>query len=139
MKRVLVVDDQEDIRDRLSDILAGMGFEVAVADSGNEGLDTFHKTFFDFVLTDLNMPGMDGWRLALHIKEESSATSVVLMTGEAKEVVRKKLEGTCIDSVMFKPFRLKDIQETVQAMLDMKPSADGRPLPAKAPDCLLET
>ncbi len=128
MRRVLVVDDQKDIRDILSDILAGMGFEVAVADSGNEGLNTFLKTSFDLVLTDLNMPGMDGWRLALRIKEESSATSVVLMTGEAKEVVREKLKGSSIDFVMLKPFRLSDIQETVRAVLAIKPSATGTAL-----------
>ena len=128
MRRALVVDDQQDIRDILSDILAAMGFEVAVAHSGNEGLNTFLRTSFDLVLTDLKMPGMDGWSLALRIKEESSATPVVLMTGEAKEVVRDKLKGNCIDFIMFKPLRLKDIQKTVRAVLGIEPSGTGTAL-----------
>jgi CheY-like chemotaxis protein len=122
MRRALVVDDQKDIRDILSDILSAMGFEVAVAHSGNEGLNTFLKTSFDLVLTDLQMPGMDGRSLALRIKEQSSATPVVLMTGEAKDVVRDNLKGNCIDFVMSKPLRLEDIQRTIRAVLGIQPS-----------------
>ena len=50
------------------------------------------------------------------------------MTGEAKEVVRDKLKGNCIDFVMFKPFRLKDIQKTVRAVLYVQPSGTGTEL-----------
>jgi CheY-like chemotaxis protein len=127
MRRILVVDDEKLIRDVLSEMLAAMGFEVAVAGNGNDGLDAFHGSSFDLVLTDLKMPGMDGRSLAFRIKEESSATPVVLITGEAKEDLREKLRGNCIDSVMFKPLKLKDIQKTVQAMIDIKPSAAGTP------------
>lgn len=117
MDRILIVDDEKAIRDILSEILSVMGFEVVVASSGNEGLHLFLKDSFDLVLTDLEMPGIDGWTLALYIKEKSPKTPIVLVTGEDKGGIMEKLEGSCVDSVMFKPFRLEDIQETVQNML----------------------
>lgn len=116
--RILVVDDAKAIRDTLSRLLSSMGFEVAVARSGHEGLDLFLKSSFDLVLADLQMPDMDGWTLALHIKDESSDTPIVLVTGEEKGRVMEKLEESCVDSVLFKPFTLEDIQEAVQEMLD---------------------
>jgi CheY-like chemotaxis protein len=94
-----------------------MGFEVAAASSGHEGLDLFLKNSFDLVLTDLEMPDLDGWTLAFYIKDKSPNTPIVLVTGEEKRRVMEKLEGSCIDSVMFKPFALEDIQETVQKLL----------------------
>ncbi|MBA7708509.1 Regulatory protein AtoC [subsurface metagenome] len=117
MDRILIVDDEKAIRDILSEMLSVMGFEVVVASSGNEGLHLFLNDSFDLVLTDLKMPGIDGWTLALYIKEKSPKTPIVLITGEEKGGIMEKLEGSCVDSVMFKPFRLEDIQETVQNML----------------------
>jgi len=76
MNRILIVDDAKTIRNILSKMLSFMGFEVAVASSGNEGLNLFLKNSFDLVLTDLQMPGIDGWTLAFNIKEESPNTPV---------------------------------------------------------------
>ena len=116
--KILVVDDAKAIRDILSRMLSFMGFEVAVASSGHEGLDLFLKNSFDLVLADLQMPDMDGWTLALHIKDESPDTPIVLVTGAEKGRVMEKLEESCVDSVVFKPFTLEGIQEAVQEMLD---------------------
>ena len=64
------------------------------------------------------MPGMDGWTLARHIKKRSPATPVVLITGSEKETVLRKAKGNSIDSVLFKPFTLEDLQQTLQGALD---------------------
>ena len=117
MNKILVVDDEKNIRDCLSMVLSFMGFEVAAASSGNEGLNLFLKSSFDLVLTDLQMPDMDGWALAFNIKEESPNTPVVLMTGEERVDVLERLKGSCVDSVVFKPLLLEDIQKTVQNAL----------------------
>jgi len=117
MNKILVIDDEKNIRDCLSMVLSFMGFEVAAASSGNEGLNLFLKSSFDLVLTDLQMPDMDGWALAFNIKEESPDTPVVLMTGEERGGVLERLKGSCVDSVVFKPLLLEDIQKTVQNAL----------------------
>ena len=121
-KRILVVDDDRAIRDILSDVLSFMGFSVAVARSGNEGFDLFLKDRFDLVLTDLRMPGMDGWELAFHIKSRAPNTPVVLITGQQKEEVMESDKGDRVDFVLFKPFELKEMQKTVHRMLGVHSS-----------------
>lgn len=118
-RRILVVDDEKSIQDVLTGILSMMGYDVVSAASGHEGLNLFLKNPIELVLTDLNMPGMDGWTLASHIKKQSPDTPVVLITGSEKEVVHEKLERGCVDSVLFKPFILEDFQKTVQGMVDL--------------------
>lgn len=126
MNKILIVDDSKEIRDILSKMLSLMGFEAAVASNGNEALNLFLTNSFDLVLTDLEMPDLDGWTLALHIKDKSPNTPVVLITGSEKEAVMERLEGSCIDSILFKPFMLEDIQKTVQIMLDEKLGENGK-------------
>ncbi len=126
MNKILIVDDSKDIRDILSKMLSLMGFEAAVASNGNEALNLFLTDSFDLVLTDLEMPDLDGWTLALHIKDKSPNTPVVMMTGSEKEAVMERLKGSCIDSILFKPFMLEDIQKTVQIMLDERLEEDGK-------------
>ena len=119
-RRILVVDDEKNIQDILSGMLSTMGYEVVSAGSGHEGLNLFLKNSIELVLTDLNMPGMDGWTLASHIKRKSPNTPVVLITGSEKGAVDEKLKRSCVDSVMFKPFALEDLRKTVQGMVDHK-------------------
>jgi CheY-like chemotaxis protein len=126
MNKILIVDDSKDIRDILSKVLSLMGFEAAVASNGNEALNLFLTNSFDLVLTDLEMPDLDGWTLALHIKDKSPNTPVVLITGSEKEAVMERLEGSSIDSILFKPFMLEDIQKTVQTLLDEKLEENGK-------------
>lgn len=116
-RRIMVVDDDEGIRHVLSMALSGMGFEVVAASRGSEALNLFLKSSFALVLTDLEMPGMDGWDLASRIKDRFPNIPVVLMTGRAKEDVIEGMKGNYVDSVIFKPFRLENILKTVQKML----------------------
>jgi CheY-like chemotaxis protein len=117
-KRILVVDDEKDIRNVFSKVLSFLGYEVVVARTGTEGLNLFLTNPFDLVLTEFQMPGMDGWSLAVHIKDRFPNTPVVMITGQVKDGVMEKIKGSCVDFVMFKPSRLEDILKTVQRMLD---------------------
>jgi two-component system capsular synthesis sensor histidine kinase RcsC len=114
---ILVAEDNKAIQGVVFRILDFMGFEVALAGNGVEALSLFLANPFDLVLTDLEMPIMDGWRLTHCIKEISPYTPVVLMTGGDRETFRKKVERATVDSVLFKPFRLEDLQRTVQEAL----------------------
>ena len=116
--RILVAEDNKVIGDLVSKILDLMGFEVALAGNGVEALSLFIERSFDLVLTDLEMPIMDGWGLTHRIKERSPSTPVVLMTGSDRESVLEKVKSAPIDSVIFKPFLLDDFQSTVQRVLD---------------------
>ena len=115
--RILVVDDEKSIQEVLKALLTAMGYEVVSAGSGREGLHLFLENPIELVMTDLNMPGMDGFSFASHIKRKSPGTRVVLITGLEKGAVDENLKRGCIDSVLIKPFGLEDLQKTVQGMV----------------------
>ena len=124
-RRILVAEDNKSIQNVVSRILDFMGFEVALADNGIEALSLFLDNSFDLVLTDLEMPIMDGWSLTHCIKERSPNTPVVLMTGGDRETVWKKVERGPVDTVIFKPFRLEDLQRTVEGALASRQGEQG--------------
>jgi len=117
-RRILVVDDEQNIRHVFSTMISFIGFEVEVAENGDKALNYLLKSKFDLVLTDLNMPDMDDWTLAHHIKEISPATPVVLVTGDEKEWTLKKIRDSSVDSVLLKPVGLQDVQKILHRILD---------------------
>lgn len=116
-KRILVIDDDGAIRDIVSKILSCMGYDVAIAADGIEGFELFAKSPFHLVLTDFDMPYLDGLELAKQIKGRSADTPVILMTGREKDEIEDALNEKAIDSAMFKPFRLDDIEGAIQGIL----------------------
>jgi len=114
---ILVVDDDQAIRTLLSSLLVTMGFQVALASNGHEALDLFSKKRFEFVLTDFQMPGMDGFTLASNIKSSSPKTPVIMITGSDQSVVQEGMGKGCVDRVLFKPFKLEDVYESIEVAL----------------------
>jgi CheY-like chemotaxis protein len=82
--KILVVDDNNDLRIVVAKMLSQLGYEVSSADSGENGLGVFFKNKFDIVLSDYEMPGMDGVAFACSVKKSSPRTPVVIMTGAEK-------------------------------------------------------
>jgi CheY-like chemotaxis protein len=119
-KRVLVVDDDALIRAFLYDALSMLDYEVATASGGAEGFKQFGQNFFDLVITDCKMPGMDGWQLAALIKQVSPYTPILMVTGQSEDEVRPKMQSGDIDFLIFKPFRLEKLYEAVQASLEIR-------------------
>jgi CheY-like chemotaxis protein len=126
-RRILVVDDEEGIREILSTVLSGMGYEVVTANSGTEALNLFPRSSFALVLTDLEMPGMDGWNLASRIRDTSPDIPVVAMTGQPKENVIEKIKGNSFNAAIFKPFRLEQLLEMIEKLVATEPSQKNTP------------
>jgi CheY-like chemotaxis protein len=119
-KRVLVVDDNERIREMLSRLLSWYGFEVNEASNGLDALALLTGNNFRFVLTDLQMPGMDGVILAGKIRKKWPGTRIVLVTGMDRKAVERKLKAGCVDFVLYKPFAVNELEEIV-ASVNWKP------------------
>jgi CheY-like chemotaxis protein len=111
--KILVVDDNHSIRIAVSKMLSRLGYEVSSADSGENGLSIFLKNIFDVVLSDYEMPGMDGVAFACSIKNSSPRTRVVIMTGVGKETVFSR-KSKAVDEVISKPFSLAELDDTIQ-------------------------
>jgi len=120
--RILVVDDNAGVRGMLAAVMMLLGFKVDQASDGSQALELFSKRDFDLILTDLDMPGMNGLNLASRIKMESPQTPVVLVTGEAPQMVAKRLKEGSIDTVIFKPFRLEDFVEILRPWIGSRVS-----------------
>ncbi len=102
----------------MSEYLICIGFDVIEAINGYMGQHLFLNTVFNLVITDLEMPVMDGWTLAFNIKKEAPDTPVIMVTGMAEESFMQNIKEDCIDIVMFKPFRMKELEENIKLMLD---------------------
>ena len=81
MTRVIIIDDEEDIRIVLKEIFVRAGFDVAVASSGDEGLNLLREQGADLVITDIIMPGSDGVETAYDIRMEFPNTKIIVMSG----------------------------------------------------------
>jgi CheY-like chemotaxis protein len=112
-EKILVVDDNNIFLIVVSKMLSLLGYEVSSADSGENGLNVFRKSNFDIVLSDYDMPGMDGVAFACSVKNCSPRTPVVIMTGSGRESVFSR-KSAAVDEVISKPFTLAEIDETIQ-------------------------
>ena len=79
--RLLIVDDEEDFLDVISQRLQSRGFDVTTAGSGQDALEAAAKSDFDTALVDLKMPGMDGEELIKRLKEHDATIEIVVLTG----------------------------------------------------------
>jgi len=123
--KILIVDDNKAILDVLTQVLVRLDYEVVRADNGDQGLDLFLRGPYDTVLTDYDMPGMDGITLAHHIKEISPQTMVVLMTGHDRAELMEQIEDGKVDLVLCKPFDMLEIMFNLQPRQDQL--AEQRP------------
>ena len=112
--KVLVVDDEDFVRDLLREILEGEGCRVTLAESGSEALELFAKQHFDGVFTDVGMPGMSGWELAHEIREQSEMIPIAVITGWGEAVGSNEQKAAGVDWVVAKPFTADRIAELVK-------------------------
>jgi signal transduction histidine kinase/CheY-like chemotaxis protein len=108
---ILVVDDEEHVRELLRDILDADNCEVTLAESGREALALFDAGKFDAVFTDIGMPGMSGWELANAIRERNRELPIAVITGWGEAVGSDEQQAAQVDWVVTKPFTTNRISE----------------------------
>ncbi|MGH7311714.1 MAG: hybrid sensor histidine kinase/response regulator, partial [Candidatus Rokuibacteriota bacterium] len=109
--RVLVVDDEEVVRETLRDICLDDGHRVMEAGSAREALEVLATQSVDVVCTDLGMPGMNGWQLADQIRDRWPRLCVGLMTGWGARIDKDELQAHRVDFLIAKPFSRDQILE----------------------------
>ncbi|HEV3468379.1 MAG TPA: ATP-binding protein [Pyrinomonadaceae bacterium] len=102
--RLLVVDDEQAVRELLCEILESEGHGVRAASSGPEALRLFREGSFDAVFTDIGMPGMSGWELAHAVREIDSRVPLAVITGWGEAVGSAEQQAAQVDWVVTKPF-----------------------------------
>ena len=119
-KRVLIVDDQESMREMLADLLDMMGHEPEAVEGGEQALVRLEESGIDLVITDLNMPKMDGMELMKRIKDQMPAMPVIVITGYGTFHTEKQVLSNGADGYIPKPCTIHRVQETVTAALEVQ-------------------
>jgi len=117
---ILIVEDEEDIRMLLYDILTSDGHKVTIASNGKEGIEIFKKGSFDLVFTDLGMPGMSGWEVSSSIKKLAPEVIVAIITGWGIRLDSDELKKSGVDLIVNKPFRVDQILKLTQEAMEIK-------------------
>jgi len=118
MKKILVVDDEQGIRNMLQDFLES-DYDVTTAPNADEALTQVKLSTFDLVISDINMPGMKGYQLLKNIKSISPATKTVLITAyNVDEYVRlAKSHGICNIISKTTPFNFDELEALVKGLI----------------------
>jgi len=124
--KILIVDDEEHVRDLIRDVLEGEGCDVCVASSGAEGLSLFDEQRFDGVFTDVGMPGMNGWELSTAIRERDQEIPIAVITGWGEAVGSNEQKEAGVDWVLSKPFTVDQIAGLAEAITERRYSVDHR-------------
>lgn len=115
MAHIMVVDDDESILNSVSKMLTHLGHDVRIAHDGQEAIELMHKyREVDCVITDINMPGMDGYVVADRVRELSKPdTPIIAITGDTESEIRSGL----FNASLLKPFKLKSLVEMVESFI----------------------
>jgi len=114
MGRLLVVDDDHILLESMAAILASLGYDIIKARDGLEAVRLYKEKHakINLIVMDVKMPGMDGISATIAIKEINPSIKVVMTSGLTDQI------PSCADAFLTKPFRSKDLLETVQSLLD---------------------
>jgi len=119
MKRILVIDDEEWLRDMVQMALRQRGYDVMQAENGNVGVDVARKELPDLILCDVNMEKMDGYHTLSSLRAETTTASIpfILMTGLADNAGMRHGMELGADDYLPKPFSIEGLYAAVEARL----------------------
>jgi CheY-like chemotaxis protein/anti-sigma regulatory factor (Ser/Thr protein kinase) len=118
--RVLIVDDEDEVRQLLSDILTSEDHDVKVAGDGPQALELFKRSDFDMVFTDLGMPVMSGWDVAEAVKSINKSVPVAIITGWNVDLQETEMKERGVDLIAFKPFEVNRVLHLVQEGMELR-------------------
>lgn len=117
MKRILVIEDELDIRNNIAQILGFEGYELMEAADGKTGLDLALKFEFDLILCDIMMPVMDGYEVLEKLKAQKVPPPFIFITALSGRTDFRTGMNLGADDYLTKPFTLKELTDCVKAQL----------------------
>ena len=119
MHRILLVDDDADVLEFMSDALQGRGYDVKVLQSSSQAASVLQRETFDLIITDIVMPKVHGLEILENARRRNPAARVVFVTGHPhRDILREGFDKGAF-SVLEKPFPVEEFLSTVdQALRD---------------------
>ena len=124
-KRILIVEDDEVLRDNIAEILGSEGYEIYTGNNGIEGKEEAERIKPDLIISDIMMPEADGFRLLEEIlsDKELASTPIIFLTAKADKTYIRKGMQLGADDYITKPFEVKDLLDTVKIRLKKSENA----------------
>lgn len=116
MKKILIADDEQLMRQLVIDFLKPEGYEILEASDGKEALDIYDKEHPDLILLDVMMPGYDGWTVCREIRRESTVP-IMMLTAKGEEIDQLFAYDLGADEYITKPFSPKILVAKIKALL----------------------
>lgn len=120
MARILIIDDEDQSRNMLSQALTRAGYEVATARDGSEGIALFRTVMADLIITDILMPGKEGLETIMELRRDFPEVKIIAMSGGGRTGNLNFLdiaERLGARRTLQKPFHLQDVLHLVQETL----------------------
>ncbi len=112
--KILILDDEPIVCKRLQSVLEKNGYDVETFFESAKALERFGEKFFDIVITDLKMKGIDGMQFLTMVRKDSPDTEVIVITGFATMETAKESFRKGVFDFLAKPFKLAEIQEVIR-------------------------
>jgi two-component system response regulator (stage 0 sporulation protein F) len=121
-KKILLVDDEELVIRSIGKLLQKQGYDVVMANDGEDAITLAQKEFFDLIVLDVRMPGMNGIEVVKAIRRfqkqmSRKAIPEILITGYADEAMMKEAETLKVADCLYKPFDIRDFLTCVKKHL----------------------
>jgi len=114
---LLIVDDDINMLATVGDVFQDRGYNVAMVEDGRRAIKLVSRRYFDVVLMDVRMPGIDGLETYKEVKRIIPTAAVIMMTGDSKEELVKKAIEEGAYTVIYKPFNVKKVIKIVEEAL----------------------
>ncbi|MEE9251222.1 MAG: response regulator [Alphaproteobacteria bacterium] len=118
VRKILVVDDEADIRAELAEYLETKGYRVEVASDGREAFDRFEAAPADVVLTDIKMPRGDGFELIRRLRAIDPDVPIIVMTGRFSQTDRARAKELGATIMIEKPIMLRRLTQFLKRWFD---------------------
>ncbi|MFO8240723.1 MAG: response regulator [Dissulfuribacterales bacterium] len=115
-KRILVIEDDQQVRSMLKDYLTYLGYEVVTASDGLEGLKEIKAGDYNLVVTDITMPYVSGIGIITVIKQNQPDIPVIAITGYGYHAEELAIEKKA-DRILPKPFEIKELKKAIENLL----------------------
>ena len=115
---ILVIEDEDAIRETLSEMLELGGHAITLAENGEEGLKRFNESHFDIVFTDLGMPGISGWEVARSVRAMREDIPIIMVTGWGVGIGKEEMDENGVNEVLPKPFDIDFVLDLIQRIME---------------------
>ena len=119
-ENILIVDDDDGVREMLAEFFDVLGFQAVVACNGEEALALLEKHEVSIVISDIKMPVMDGIEMLKRIKKERADLDVILITGYEPDYSRNLVKEAGASDYVCKPFNIDVIERKVRSLMEKR-------------------